>query len=49
MHIQTDEQSLIDEGVKALAQQDIGEEKCEQISTILGIIKGTNCNVSPLA
>ena len=49
MHIRGDENGLIDEGVKTLAKEDIGKEKCEDIASIISILKGSVSNVAPLA
>lgn len=49
MHIRGNDAGLIDEGVKILAKEDIGKDKCEDISSIISIMKGSVSNVTPLA
>lgn len=49
MHIRGNETGLIDEGVKILAKEDIGKNKCEDIASIISILKGSVSNVTPLA
>ncbi len=49
MHLRGNDTGLIDEGVKVLAKEDIGKDKCEDIASIISIMKGSVSNVTPLA
>lgn len=49
MHLRGNDTGLIDEGVKELAKEDIGKEKCENVSSVISVMKGSSSNVTPLA